>query len=251
MNAPYVIKFSLSTNPITRISVVSGTIPTEIGRLTELNYLEFSKNEISGTLPTQLGLLQKLDALYVDKNLFSGTLPTQLANLPILNTLWLSDPHYLSGTIPRGLNPGMSSCNLGPSTDGFSCPMPVLPAACDGNGGSNLLPTKATCSPNPPPSPPAQPPSPAEPPPPSLPPPMAPLVPSTPPSPAVPPMAPDNAELHELIASLTARVQSLQDRLASTSMNVGCVNVTRAEGKCQLQHADGGASLQLAMDARG
>ena len=59
-----------------------GTIPTQIGALTSLQYaLRLSSNSISGTLPTQLGLLTSLRSLELQHNSISGTLPTQIGLL--------------------------------------------------------------------------------------------------------------------------------------------------------------------------
>ena len=90
---------------------------------------------------------------------------------------------------------------------------------------------------SPPPMPPSLPPPPESPP-------------AMPPSPPPPPLAPDNAELHELVEALRARVASLESLLNHpTSLSIGCLNITRAEGTCQLQPTDGGAFLELSNDA--
>ena len=41
------------------------TLPTEIGLLTNLNYLDLSSNTFTGTLPTEIGLITSLTSLYV------------------------------------------------------------------------------------------------------------------------------------------------------------------------------------------
>ncbi len=44
---------------------MSGSIPTEIGLLTELTELDLSENELTNSIPTQIGLLTKLQSLCV------------------------------------------------------------------------------------------------------------------------------------------------------------------------------------------
>ena len=44
-------------------SGIRGTLPTEIGRLTNLEYLIFAQTSISGTMPTEIGLLNQMTYL--------------------------------------------------------------------------------------------------------------------------------------------------------------------------------------------
>jgi hypothetical protein len=68
--------------------------------LTELN---LSDNEITGSLPTEIGTLQELDTLDVSINAFYGTIPAQLANMPKLRFLYLNVNRFV-GTIPRSIS---------------------------------------------------------------------------------------------------------------------------------------------------
>jgi len=75
-------------------------IPTEMGLMTSLEYLEFTSS-VSGTIPSAIGLLTNLKALYVRQNSnLAGTLPTELVNLMVLDVLDLSK-NQLTGTMPR------------------------------------------------------------------------------------------------------------------------------------------------------
>eukprot|EP00536_Pseudo-nitzschia_multiseries_P009963 jgi/Psemu1/202069/e_gw1.290.19.1 len=69
--------------------MATGTIPSEIGRLTNLVYLSVFNNRFEGTLPTELGNLggggasnsnSKLQFLNLYKNNFSGTIPSGLCD---------------------------------------------------------------------------------------------------------------------------------------------------------------------------
>ncbi len=79
-----------------------GTIPPELGRLSNLTELRLYDNWLSGTIPTELGKLTNLEVLSLDINQLSGTIPTELGNLSNLEELWLGG-NQLSGTIPPEL----------------------------------------------------------------------------------------------------------------------------------------------------
>jgi hypothetical protein len=58
----------------------SGTIPTEIGLMTNLEYgLYLNKNSLVGTLPTQIGLLSDmLSDLVLSDNSLTGEIPSEV-----------------------------------------------------------------------------------------------------------------------------------------------------------------------------
>jgi len=76
-----------------------GTISTAIGKLVELERLEYDNNGLTGTIPSEIGLLTKLSGLQIDGNLLIGTIPTELGNLIDLMELDL-DKNELFGSIP-------------------------------------------------------------------------------------------------------------------------------------------------------
>jgi len=86
---------------------LSGTIPPQLGDISQLEYLSLSRNSISGTIPPETSKLSQLEWLDLANNDISGTVPPQLNNLPLTN------------------------CDLG-GTNHFACPLPALPAACAG-----------------------------------------------------------------------------------------------------------------------
>ena len=81
---------------------LTGTIPTGVGQLTELTYLDLGNNELTGTIPAALGQLTELTDLYLRGNELTGTIPTQLGQLAELTHLRL-DNNQLTGTIPTQL----------------------------------------------------------------------------------------------------------------------------------------------------
>mmetsp|Transcript_11051 Transcript_11051/g.32771 ORF Transcript_11051/g.32771 Transcript_11051/m.32771 type:complete len:732 (-) Transcript_11051:365-2560(-) len=57
-----------------------GTIPTELGKLKELEYLNLSYNSFQGTIPTELGTLPKLLDLRLARNDLVGKMPEDLCH---------------------------------------------------------------------------------------------------------------------------------------------------------------------------
>ena len=81
---------------------LSGSIPAELGHLTNLKWLDISKNNISGLIPNELGHLRNLEKLWLYRNKLSGLIPGELGRLQNLKDLNL-DGNNLSGSIPAEL----------------------------------------------------------------------------------------------------------------------------------------------------
>ena len=67
---------------------LSGSIPTELGNLTNLEWLDLSKKKLSGEIPASLGNLTNLQVLRLNYGTLSGSIPVELrhrSNLRILN----------------------------------------------------------------------------------------------------------------------------------------------------------------------
>jgi len=69
---------SFDTSTTTSIDLafdgIKGTIPTDLGLLTELTALHLWGNSLNGGLPTELGLLTGLQVLWVSGNFLTGTI---------------------------------------------------------------------------------------------------------------------------------------------------------------------------------
>ncbi|MDE2965052.1 MAG: hypothetical protein OXU26_14180, partial [Acidobacteriota bacterium] len=80
----------------------SGSIPPELGGLGRLQSLRLGWNQLSGEIPPELGQLSELRHLYLTRNLLSGTIPPELGGLGRLRSLVL-EGNQLSGEIPPEL----------------------------------------------------------------------------------------------------------------------------------------------------
>lgn len=86
-----------------RINSLTGPLPSEIGQLQKLNFMNVGGNPgLTGTLPTELGLLTSLKWLGLWDSSYVGTIPTVLGQLTALDVLSLRS-NQLSGTIPSEL----------------------------------------------------------------------------------------------------------------------------------------------------
>ena len=81
---------------------LTGTIPAELGNLTNLTTLHLAGNQLTGTIPGSLGNLTNLTGLYLYINQLTGTIPAELGNLTNLRYLVLWN-NQLTGTIPSSL----------------------------------------------------------------------------------------------------------------------------------------------------
>ena len=81
---------------------LTGSLPAELGRLTQLQRLELFHHQLTGAIPPELGQLTQLQSLYLSHNQLMGGIPPELGQLTRLGLLWLQD-NQLTGGIPAEL----------------------------------------------------------------------------------------------------------------------------------------------------
>ena len=82
-----------------RGSYLQGEIPSEIGKLTNLEYIDLYDNQLTGEIPAELENLSNLKHLNLGSNYLTGKIPSELGNLSNLEHLNLSS-NQLTEEIP-------------------------------------------------------------------------------------------------------------------------------------------------------
>jgi Leucine-rich repeat (LRR) protein len=89
----HVVSLFLYSNHLT------GSIPVDLGNLSQITVVDLSRNQLAGSIPKQLGNLLLLERLSLYNNQLTGTIPTELGNLKHLTDLALNN-NLLTGSIP-------------------------------------------------------------------------------------------------------------------------------------------------------
>ena len=97
-------------------NTIGSTIPSEIGLLTQLTYLNFESNDLTSTIPSEIGLLTQLTHLNFYINALTSTIPTEIGLLTQLTLLWF-DSNALTSTIPSEIGLLTQLSSLGFSTN--------------------------------------------------------------------------------------------------------------------------------------
>ncbi|KAK9664576.1 hypothetical protein RND81_14G052900 [Saponaria officinalis] len=96
-NLPFLQFLDLSVFPH-----LSGEIPQTLTKLTNLNHLDFSLNNLSGPIPDFISQLKLLNDIDLSGNSFSGPIPSSLGQLTNLQSANLGS-NQLTGPIPASL----------------------------------------------------------------------------------------------------------------------------------------------------
>ncbi|XP_031395213.1 probable LRR receptor-like serine/threonine-protein kinase At3g47570 isoform X2 [Punica granatum] len=87
---------------VLRQNFISGTIPSGIGNLVNLQLLSLIENMLTGGIPSSIVKLSNMQGLYLYENNLTGVIPSSLGNMTLLSGLEL-DNNVLEGTIPASL----------------------------------------------------------------------------------------------------------------------------------------------------
>lgn len=90
---------------------ITSSIPHEIESLTNLLTLSIANNQLTGIIPSSINNLNNLTKIYLSNNQLSGSIPTELSSLTNLETLFLYN-NQLSGNIPASFSQLASLANL-------------------------------------------------------------------------------------------------------------------------------------------
>ena len=90
---------------------LTGSIPSSLGSLTNLENLNLYYNQLTGSIPSSLGSLTNLERLVLRDNQLTGSIPPSLGSLTNLERLNLSD-NQLTGSIPSSLGSLTNLTNL-------------------------------------------------------------------------------------------------------------------------------------------
>ncbi|XP_027181703.1 probable LRR receptor-like serine/threonine-protein kinase At3g47570 [Coffea eugenioides] len=84
-------------------NIISGSLPSGIGNLASLGYLDVRNNSLSGIIPDSVGKLVKMQELYLSENSFTGEIPSTIGDISELQILVL-EQNMLTGNIPVSLS---------------------------------------------------------------------------------------------------------------------------------------------------
>jgi hypothetical protein len=65
-------------------NTLRGTIPTEIGELSHLSWIDLSYTATVGTIPTEIGLCPSLELFRTSFSSVDGSIPSEIGNLSLL-----------------------------------------------------------------------------------------------------------------------------------------------------------------------
>ncbi|KAL8497165.1 hypothetical protein ACS0TY_020740 [Phlomoides rotata] len=101
----------------------TGTIPYELGNLTQLTVLDLHKNNLNGSIPVSLGRITGLRLLDLSCNRLSSSIPD--IHFPSLSILDLNQNH-LKGSLPISFLSSTSLLKIDISRNRISGPVPTL-----------------------------------------------------------------------------------------------------------------------------
>jgi Leucine-rich repeat (LRR) protein len=122
---------------------LSGSVPSDLARLTNLTTLDLSCNSLAGEIPSRLGDAHRLQGLNLAYNNFTGSIPAELGNIASLVKLNLTG-NRLSGSIPESLGNLSSLSHLDVSSNQLTGNIPGSLAQLVAVVGLNLQQNRLT-----------------------------------------------------------------------------------------------------------
>jgi len=83
------------------VNTLTGTVPTTLGKLSNLIHLEIEANPLTGNIPSELGQSSSLEWLIIYANSFEGSVNETLCHVDGAD--YEPRDRFLSGTIPSEL----------------------------------------------------------------------------------------------------------------------------------------------------
>merc|ERR1712194_854743 len=84
-------------------NAVSGSIPTQIGRLKHLLTFNMENNTLSGTIPVDIANMTSLQRWVLPDNKLSGTIPNIFASMNMSLETWDTFNNKLTGDLPTSI----------------------------------------------------------------------------------------------------------------------------------------------------
>ena len=102
---------------------ITGSLPSELGLLANLEFLNLQGNLISGALPKDLGGWQKLSRLDLSMNSFSNALPSEIGMMTSLTEIYLHDNQFDS-SVPTSFGQLVQLKKVDLGKNDFDGPLP-------------------------------------------------------------------------------------------------------------------------------
>jgi hypothetical protein len=106
----------------------ASSIPTTVGRNTQLAYLLLRDARVQGTFPSELGMATQLKALLLNHNDISGSIPTEIGQLTALEILDLTST-FITGVIPSEVGQARALKTLSVGINNFGGIRGTLPTS--------------------------------------------------------------------------------------------------------------------------